>query len=1037
MAPGVPQNSLMPNDFTPQLYTSEGTMHLANVPTPADSSNLPLKNCEGLRKLSLSAKKSVDVIGVILADDRTIGKNVNSADSGAVILGTICVENVKIYLDELRRFMCAELPFLPAAFNFLTKDGWPVLKQQEPKISSSHVVRENNCIYIKKEFEKPRVGIVTSGGVSLGFVFTDLNINIKQLRETIEQQLKVSEQSRIDYRFLERNGWPVMPNQESTLSLTDIMFLGQIVRIQYGERNFAITDSARPTSLLLNGGNLVIENRLPSPSQENSEHEQVKRKKSLKFSRDTQSSVKVRKESEKRPRIGKENLVKPILISYVRAEAAQYALDLKVELVSMGFSVYLDVHEIKTGSDWQDALNHAVTHCYLFVPLITPMYGKTLWTNREIKLADVLGKRIIPVNLMENWPPACLAIQFASTQYIPWKLQESDHVKEPEKPSDSKTWDSTCLKRVARQIAECYKDCRSPPRRIPSTKEITPVAVCKPLRDDVYSYMRDEYFDDSKQSIVISAHPRQKYIAEDLKALFEKNGREVWCSVDLLDSQVNLGSEDITVTDPNTPRNLPTIQEGDVFFSQNDIEFYSSVGDKKSLPEAYGRRPLSRLMSQFSDISQPSTLSREKLDHLKTFQQKVDQAAVIIVLVSEAYTKSTFSHQQVFYCEHRKRVVLVRCDAAPIPKWFRLLMGNDMITKVNNPQFECVLKARVKRAINPSSSETPKDATAEAKMNYLVNFLKRNLPLQDMCVYIAGSSKLQSQRSEDICRAIGRELAKVERASLVTGGFFGAADITAKTFSECRENNNQFLKDESAVVHILPISDSEDLTAKACQNPDGSFEAVPYGKTVFLGDSVKERETVVARLLDTCIVIEGGPGVVHEVEEFIWNDHFVIPIMSTGGAAGGNYGVPVRIFEVPPGVDEIDWSVLSDIEATPEAVATAVVNIIFSLKKSLSSPTNTLQKSNAILKRKSRRKLKSRKQKAVDQDFQDMEILPPFTKVPLSVMRNAFERETSEVSQCSSDEPNSIIKVKRCWWRRFLNVTFWKNKNRRKHKIET
>lgn len=47
------------------------------------------------------------------------------------------------------------------------------------------------------------------------------------------------------------------------------------------------------------------------------------------------------------------------------------------------------------------------------------------------------------------------------------------------------------------------------------------------------------------------------------------------------------------------------------------------------------------------------------------------------------------------------------------------------------------------------------------------------------------------------------------------------------------------------------------MSAKAHQNPDGSFEAIDYGKTFFLGDSVKERETVVARLLDTCIVIEG------------------------------------------------------------------------------------------------------------------------------------------------------------------------------------
>lgn len=47
---------------------------------------------------------------------------------------------------------------------------------------------------------------------------------------------------------------------------------------------------------------------------------------------------------------------------------------------------FQDVHEIKTGSDWQDALNSAVTNCFLFVPLITPMYGKTVWTNREVSI---------------------------------------------------------------------------------------------------------------------------------------------------------------------------------------------------------------------------------------------------------------------------------------------------------------------------------------------------------------------------------------------------------------------------------------------------------------------------------------------------------------------------------------------------------------------------------------------------------------------------------------------------------------------------
>lgn len=39
----------------------------------------------------------------------------------------------------------------------------------------------------------------------------------------------------------------------------------------------------------------------------------------------------------------------------------------------------------------------------------------------QVKLADVLGKFILPVNFLDQWPPECLAIQFATTQFVPWK----------------------------------------------------------------------------------------------------------------------------------------------------------------------------------------------------------------------------------------------------------------------------------------------------------------------------------------------------------------------------------------------------------------------------------------------------------------------------------------------------------------------------------------------------------------------------------------------------------------------------------------
>ena len=37
----------------------------------------------------------------------------------------------------------------------------------------------------------------------------------------------------------------------------------------------------------------------------------------------------------------------------------------------------------------------------------------------QVKLADVLGKYILPVSFLPEWPPPCLAIQFATTQFIP------------------------------------------------------------------------------------------------------------------------------------------------------------------------------------------------------------------------------------------------------------------------------------------------------------------------------------------------------------------------------------------------------------------------------------------------------------------------------------------------------------------------------------------------------------------------------------------------------------------------------------------
>lgn len=73
----------------------------------------------------------------------------------------------------------------------------------------------------------------------------------------------------------------------------------------------------------------------------------------------------------------------------------------------------------------------------------------------------------------------------------------------------------------------------------------------------------------------------------------------------------------------------------------------------------------------------------------------------------------------------------------------------------------------------------------------------------------------------------------------------------------------------------------------------------------------------------------------HKIEEFIWNDHFVIPVKSTGGAAAGEFNVPQKIFSCPIGVREPEWEVLLNANATPQDVSKAVVRVICDLKNSI------------------------------------------------------------------------------------------------------
>lgn len=65
-----------------------------------------------------------------------------------------------------------------------------------------------------------------------------------------------------------------------------------------------------------------------------------------------------------------------MLISYVHRESSDEAISLREALQEMGYRVFLDVECIRSGTDWQDVLNDAVSNCTVFVPLTTQQYGQ-------------------------------------------------------------------------------------------------------------------------------------------------------------------------------------------------------------------------------------------------------------------------------------------------------------------------------------------------------------------------------------------------------------------------------------------------------------------------------------------------------------------------------------------------------------------------------------------------------------------------------------------------------------------------------------
>ena len=799
---------------------------------------------------------------------------------------------------------------------FLTSSGWEISEILESVVKVSDVITERGTVKVRTAHQRPRVGIVIEGNpdTPVGFVFSSVQTTVQDFWSDVKQQLPslVGSLSATSFCFLDRNSWPIAREQQHLMTVLDISTdyvvrircfrpdrrLSRQLRLPGSEPDFSLPPASTVASPLpmavvslassLSGGTADPRHGL-IPITETAE--QV-----MTASMEQSVRSELYTDSLKQSFISG-TYVYEILISYVHKEAAEYAPLLKDALEKFGYTVFLDVECIQGGIDWQDALNDAITNCSLFVPLITMEYGDTLWTNREVKMADVLGKIIIPVNFLESWPPKCLAIQFATTQFIP-------------------------------------------------------CSVPAPLQGGGRSEIGDRIAS-------IAADISQRYQKEKAADIIMEDDDE-----SLPGSQISFVVEEPSPRSPGTPP-PPSMYR---VKKKSSIKSYASLLPKslpanyrKSIQESREGRPLVVFCCHGSqrEFTQGLAKELERKDYevwctyglngiasdserqREIFQQKADEAGAVVFVLSEDFSKCAFCEEQVYYCEQRKRIIPVLYEPLQLPHWMALLIGTNTFINCRSSNYMVTFLERVESALNPMKAEQDlkEILRQKAQIAEMVTDLANKLP-KGKHVYISGGTKFFSPNGEEICKELGKQLARDLEVVLVTGGFYGVGETTAQSFYDERIRMNR----PNGVCHVIAVRDDQDKSPQTRQNADGTFQVVPYGETLFYGESVRQREMLTPVVLDLCVLIEGGPGAAFEAQQFVWNGNCVVPVKVTGGAAGGSFNVPKTIFNRPPNVAESDWTALGDSEASPVSVAAAVCRIVAAMKCSAASLQTAKQK---------------------------------------------------------------------------------------------
>ena len=94
-----------------------------------------------------------------------------------------------------------------------------------------------------------------------------------------------------------------------------------------------------------------------------------------------------------------------LFLSYRRHESRDAAIGLYERLLSAGFDVFLDTHDIRPGDDFQPVLMNRLTDCEVVVLFDTPDFLNSRWTSEELARANLLGIAILQIVWPGHVPP--------------------------------------------------------------------------------------------------------------------------------------------------------------------------------------------------------------------------------------------------------------------------------------------------------------------------------------------------------------------------------------------------------------------------------------------------------------------------------------------------------------------------------------------------------------------------------------------------------------------------------------------------------